>query len=72
MQWHIRFYPTQGSGRAMADHIVALKGSLRVEVLKENAVGRPFYERYGFVFEEEYLHEQSGHVTYKIAMPGAE
>lgn len=64
--------PTQhgkGSGRAMVDHIVALKGPLRVEVFKENAVGRPFYERYGFVFEEEFLHEQSGEVIIKMAMP---
>jgi putative acetyltransferase len=39
----------KGAGRAMGDHIVALKGPLRVEVFKEDAVGRPFYERYGFV-----------------------
>ena len=62
----------KGSGRAMVDHIVAIKGPLRVEVFKDNTVGRPFYERYGFVLEEEYLHEQSGHVTIKMAMPGAE
>ena len=59
----------KGSGRAMVDHIVARKGPLRVEVFKENAIGRPFYERYGFVLEEEYLHEQSGQVTFKMAMP---
>lgn len=59
----------KGSGRAMVDHIVALKGPLRVEVFKENAVARPFYERYGFIFEEEYLHDQSGHIAYKMSMP---
>ena len=60
-----------GYGRAMVDFAVALKGPLSVEVFKDNAVGRPFYERYGFVFEEEYMHEPSGSVTYKMAMPSS-
>lgn len=59
----------KGFGRKMVDHALALKGPLRVEVFKENTVARPFYDRYGFVFEEEYLHEPSGAVTYKMAMP---
>ena len=62
----------KGSGKAMVDHIVAIKGPLRVEVFKENAVGRPFYERYGFILEDEYFHERSGHFMSKMAMPGAE
>jgi putative acetyltransferase len=59
----------KGYGKKLVDHAFALKGPLRVEVFKENAIGRPFYERYGFVFEEEYLHEPSGSVTCKMAMP---
>lgn len=61
----------KGYGRKMVDHAFALKGPLRVEVFKENAVGRPFYERYGFDFEEEYLHEPSGSVTLKMTMPSS-
>ncbi len=60
-----------GHGRAMVDHVVGLKGPLRVEVFKDNKVGRPFYERYGFEFVEEYLHEQSGALTLKMTMPVA-
>lgn len=60
-----------GYGRAMVDHVVRLKGPLRVEVFKDNKIGRPFYERYGFEFVEEYLHEQSGAITVKMSMPGA-
>lgn len=60
-----------GFGRSMVDHVVELKGPLRVEVFKDNKVGRPFYERYGFEFVEDYLHEQSGAVTVKMSMPGA-
>lgn len=58
----------KGFGRTMVDHAFALKGPLRVEVFKDNEVGRPFYEKYGFVFNEEYLHEPSGAVTYRMAM----
>ena len=61
----------KGSGKAMVDHVADIKGPLRVEVFSENNVGRPFYERYGFLLEEEYLHEQSGQMTAKMAMPGA-
>lgn len=61
----------KGSGKAMVDHVADIKGPLRVEVFSENKIGRPFYERYGFLFEEEYLNEPSGQMTAKMAMPGA-
>ncbi|WP_299146634.1 GNAT family N-acetyltransferase [uncultured Tateyamaria sp.] len=61
----------RGQGRAMVDHIMNLKGPLQVEVFKDNKVGRPFYERYGFEYVEEYLHEQSGAISVKMSMPGA-
>lgn len=62
-------YIGKGYGRALVDHAFSLKGPLRVEVFRDNAVARPFYERYGFIFEEEYLHEPSGALTCKMAMP---
>lgn len=61
----------RGQGRAMVEHVVDLKGPLRVEVFKDNKVGRPFYERYGFEYVEEYLHEQSGAITVNMSMLGA-
>ncbi|MDV7143068.1 GNAT family N-acetyltransferase [Tropicimonas sp. TH_r6] len=61
----------KGLGRAMVDHAVALKGPLRVEVFRNNAIGRPFYERYGFEFVEDEMHEPSGQMNRKLAMPGA-
>lgn len=59
----------QGLGRAMADHAVALKGPLCVEVFEDNAIGRAFYDRYGFVGAGAYLHEPSGAMTLRMAMP---
>ncbi|WP_299654086.1 GNAT family N-acetyltransferase [uncultured Tateyamaria sp.] len=64
--WHGR-----GFGRALVDHAFALKGPLTVEVFRDNAIGRAFYERYGFVMVADALHEPSGHVSRKMAMPGA-
>ncbi|UWQ22249.1 GNAT family N-acetyltransferase [Jannaschia sp. W003] len=61
----------RGHGRALVDHAVALKGPLTVEVFRDNELGRPFYERYGFEFVGDELHEPSGHVSRKMAMPGA-
>jgi len=61
----------QGYGRALVDHAVGLKGPLRVEVFRDNQIGRPFYERYGFEFVEDEFHALSGQVNRKMAMPGA-
>ncbi len=62
----------KGSGKAMVDHVAANKGPLKVEVFSENVIGRLFYERYGFLLQDEYLHENSGQMTDRMAMPGAE
>ena len=58
----------RGFGKALTDHAVALHGPLRVEVFEKNVVGRRFYDRYGFIETERYLHEGSGEQTLKIAM----
>ena len=37
-----------------------------------SALAHPFlYERYGFVLVEEYLHQASGELSLKMAMPSA-
>ncbi|MGI9273540.1 MAG: GNAT family N-acetyltransferase [Endozoicomonas sp.] len=43
----------KGLGKALMDKAQELHGDLVVDVLKENAIGRRFYERYGFRFVEE-------------------
>ncbi|SMX48027.1 GNAT family N-acetyltransferase [Maliponia aquimaris] len=61
----------KGLGKALVDHVAQIKGPLRVDVFAQNTVGRPFYERQGFVTEATYLHGPSGEVTLRMAMPGA-
>ena len=62
----------RGFGKALADHAVALHGPLRVEVFEKNAIGRRFYDRYGFVETERDVHEASGEVTIKMSMPSCQ
>jgi len=61
----------KGKGREMVDHVVAIKGPLTVEVFKDNKIGLPFYERYGFVVTGEGMFEASGDETFKMAMPAS-
>lgn len=61
----------KGYGKAMVDHAFALKGPLKVEVFRDNEIGRPFYERYGFEFIADERHEPSGEINRKMAMPGS-
>ena len=61
----------KGLGRQMVDHIVAIKGPLTVEVFKDNKIGLPFYERYGFVVIGEGVFDVSGDETFKMAMPAS-
>jgi len=58
----------KGLGRQMVDYVVALKGPLTVEVFKDNKIGLPFYERYGFIVTGEGAFDASGDETFKMAM----
>ena len=60
-------YHGQGLGRALVDKAFAEKGPLTVEVFEQNAIGRRFYESYGFCGAELSHHEASGHATVRMA-----
>jgi len=53
----------QGYGRALVDKAVTDKGALKVEVFRDNVIGRRFYAAYGFLGAEEAHHEPSGQAT---------
>jgi len=59
----------KGLGLHMVDHIVAIKGPLTVEVFKDNKIGLPFYQRYGFLVTGEGAFDASGDETFKMSMP---
>ncbi len=50
----------QGIGRALMDHAAGLRDTLYLDVFKQNAVGRRFYDRYGFRLDRENVNEQTG------------
>jgi putative acetyltransferase len=50
----------RGIGRALVDHAQRLKGDLEVEVFKDNALGRSFYRKYGFIEACEEVHAETG------------
>ena len=60
----------KGIGRALMDHASATRKTLEVEVFKANPIGRRFYNRYGFTFEREEVHEQTGQPVLRLRLGG--
>ena len=56
-----------GAGRALMDKAVELRGNIELEVFKANAVGRAFYDRYGFAPILERMHEETGNMLLRLA-----
>ena len=56
----------RGIGRALMDHAAASRDSLFLDVFKRNSIGRRFYDRYGFRFRREHLHEPTGNLQLRL------
>jgi len=59
----------RGLGRAMVDHVRAKREMLAVEVFEKNAIGRRFYESYGFRQVDTLLHQPTGERVLKLELP---
>ncbi|PZV06597.1 MAG: GNAT family N-acetyltransferase [Leptolyngbya sp.] len=59
----------RGLGRALMDHAVALKGALTVAVFEQNAMGRGFYDRYGFRETGRSHHDDTGLTLVQMQYP---
>jgi len=58
----------QGIGRALLDHARELRDRLEAEVFKENALGRAFYDKYGFKILNEHIHEGTDHEVLRMGL----
>lgn len=59
-------YHGQKIGKTLMDKAVLEKGALKVEVFKNNSIGRRFYELFGFRYGHEYIHEQTGEILHHL------
>ncbi|MDO6445120.1 GNAT family N-acetyltransferase [Colwellia sp. 1_MG-2023] len=59
-------YHGQKLGKALVDFAVDKYGPLTVKVLKENHLGRSFYNKYGFAFMREITWEPTGDILIEL------
>ena len=60
----------RGFGRALVDHVRPSRETLEVEVFEANAIGRAFYDRYGFAPMGRSVHEATGQAVLRLVLPG--
>ena len=58
-------------GKALMDKAVAERGTLELDVFAANEIGRRFYDRYGFVDADNYLHAPTGQRVLRLTLPAA-
>lgn len=56
----------QGIGKSLMDKAQELHGALEVEVFSANAIGRRFYQGYGFEEVEQKIHQPTGHTLLRL------
>ncbi|TWT90191.1 putative N-acetyltransferase YjaB [Pseudobythopirellula maris] len=56
----------QGAGRALLDHVAEPRDALELDVFAVNAVGRAFYQKYGFRLTEEKVHDETGQQVLRL------
>lgn len=61
-------YQGKGYGKALMDHAKSLRPYLELDVFRDNPIGRTFYNKYGFKFVKEYLHEPSGFIQHRLRL----
>ena len=57
---------TKGIGTQLVDFVKKEHKDLEVEVFEKNAIGRAFYDKYGFEIIKKYTHEESGNIVLRL------
>lgn len=58
-----------GLGKALMDKANHLHSALELDVFKANALGRAFYQHYGFSQQSESIHEATGQPVLRLVYP---
>lgn len=58
----------RGIGRALMDHARAARPFLELDVFEANAIGRRFYDRYGFHVIDRHVHEETGEGVLRLRL----
>ncbi len=58
----------KGIGRALMDHAKSIRNVLELDVFKDNAIGRNFYKKYGFIEEYEHIHKETGFMQLRLKL----
>ena len=61
-------YHGTGIGRELMEHAKSIRTFLELYVFKDNAIGRNFYDKCGFEFVSEVMHEQTGFMQLKLKL----
>jgi len=61
----------RGIGRRLMDHARRLRGELEVEVFEANAIGRSFYDAYGFEPVGRSVHGPTGQRVLRLKLRGS-
>jgi len=61
-------FQNQGVGRQLMDHVRPSREFLELDVFKDNAIGRRFYDRYGFQLVREYFHEETNQMMLRLKL----
>lgn len=59
-------FHNKGIGRELMNKARELHGNLIVEVFRENTIGRNFYNKYGFEYLSESIHEKTGQKVLRL------
>ncbi|MFQ5947756.1 MAG: GNAT family N-acetyltransferase [Acidimicrobiia bacterium] len=61
-------YQGSGIGRALMDHARASRPFLELDVFEANAIGRRFYDAYGFRLVDRHVHEATGQTQLRLRL----
>ena len=61
---------SKGIGTQLVNHVKELHETLEVEVFESNAIGRPFYDKYGFTLMTSQVHEPTQQQVLRMKFVG--